>query len=461
MAKEFRLPDLGEGIAEAQIVNVLIAEGDLVKEDQMVLEVETDKAAVELPIPFAGVITKLNVQVGETVSVGDVMIVVDGDGEAAPAATTREAAAPRVATAPASAGIVGQGAAHLRGGEGGGAVVADSPQHRVGPVPAAPAVRRWAREQGVDLRQVHGTGPGGRIVREDVERFMIAGPTGAGGPATQTAAPVARPAAAPRPSARSPAPATAPGRAPSAGGDESLPDFSQWGPIRREKIAQIRKTIARQMVRSWTTIPHVTHGDEADVTDLEHFRKQHGEVLADKGAKLTLTAFIVKAVAGALNRFPVLNCSFDSAALEIIYKDYVHIGVAVDSPRGLMVPVLRDVQTKGLLAISKELKVVADKAREFKLDIAQMRGGSFTVTNVGALGGTMSTPMINHPEVAILAVGRLALKPVVRNDEIVPRKILPLCLSFDHRVVDGADGARFLREVISFLENPLNLLLAS
>ena len=453
MAKEFRLPDLGEGIHEAQVVNVLVAEGDRVTEDQMVLEVETDKAAVELPVPFAGVITKLNVEVGQTVSVGDVLIVVGGDGEAAPAATSRKTATPKVATAPASAGIVGQGAGHLRGGEGVGAVVADSPQRCVGPVPAAPAVRRWAREQGIDLRQVHGTGPGGRIVREDVERFKIAGPGSAPAHVAQTAPP----AAVSRMPARSPAPAAAP----SVSGDESLPDFSQWGPIRREKIAQIRKTIARQMVRSWSTIPHVTHGDEADVTDLELFRKQHGEVLADQGAKLTLTAFIVKAVAGALSRFPVLNASFDSAASEIIYKDYVHVGVAVDTPRGLMVPVLRDVQNKGLLAISKELKETADKARDFKLDIAQMRGGSFTVTNVGSLGGTVSTPMINHPEVAILAVGRLALKPVIRNDEFVPRKILPLFLSFDHRVIDGADGARFLREVITFLENPLNLLLAS
>jgi pyruvate dehydrogenase E2 component (dihydrolipoamide acetyltransferase) len=456
MAKEFRLPDLGEGIHEAQIINVLVKEGDRVKEDQLVLEVETDKAAVELPVPFAGVITKLNVQVGETVSVGDVMIVVDGDGETAPAAKTREAAAPKVATAPASAGIMGRGGAQVGGDQGVGAMVAEAPHNRSGPVPAAPAVRRWAREQAIDLRRVHGTGPGGRIVREDVERFKIAGPSA---PAT----PSSKPAAAPRTSAPGSAPAATPDpvAAPWAGADEPLPDFSQWGPIRREKVTQIRKTIARQMVRSWSTIPHVTHGDEADVTDLELFRKQHGEVLADQGARLTLTAFIVKAVAGALSRFPMLNASFDSAASEIIYKDYTHIGVAVDSPRGLMVPVIRDVQTKGLLAISQELKEMADKAREFKLDIAQMRGGTFTVTNVGSLGGTVATPMINHPEVAILAVGRLALKPVVRNDEIVPRKILPLFLSFDHRVVDGADGARFMREVVSFLENPLNLLLAS
>jgi len=455
MAKEFRLPDLGEGIHEAQVVNLLVKEGDTVKEDQMVVEVETDKAAVELPVPFAGVVTKLNAEVGATVSVGDVLLVVE-DGRGAAATPAKKVAVPRVASAPAPAVVVGRGAAQAAGGDGRGSAVAEPPGRRFGPVPAAPAVRRMAREQGIDLRQVHGTGPGGRIVREDVERFAIAGPSGSGGPAAPPArrvGPAPAAAAAPSsPAASGPAFAAPP---------EPLPDFSQWGPIRREKIPQIRKTIARQMVRSWSTIPHVTHCDEADVTDLEQFRRDHGEAMAEQGAKLTLTAFIVKAVAGALGRFPVLNSSFDAAAAEIIYKDYIHLGVAVDTPRGLMVPVLRDVHGKGLMTVSKELKEIAEKAREFKLDVAQMRGGTFTITNVGSLGGTISTPMINYPEVAILGVGRLAQRPVVREDKIVPRKILPLFLSFDHRIVDGADGARFLRAVISFLESPLNLLLAS
>lgn len=448
MAREFKLPDLGEGIHEAQVVNVLIKEGDTVTEDQMVVEVETDKAAVELPVPFAGVVTQLNVKQGATVSVGDVLLVVadsGDDGKATPAA--------RKTTAPAEADRRATARAEVAAAAGRSPSAVAPAAHSTGPIPAAPAIRRLAREQGVDLRQVHGTGPGGRIVREDVERFVIAGPTGQGGalePASRT--PLAPPPAAP---ARG-----TPAAAPVVGVSEALPDFSQWGRIRREPLAQIRKTIARQMARAWT-IPRVTHGDEADVTDLEAFRREHGTTLPDQGAKLTLTAFIIKAVAGALRQFPILNSSYDEAGGAIIYKDYVHIGVAVDSPKGLMVPVLRDADRKGLMTLAKELKDLADRARAFKLDIAEMRGGTFTVTNVGALGGTFSTPMINVPEVAILGIGKLASKPVVRGDEVVVRKMLPLFLSFDHRVIDGADGARFTNTVISFLQNPLNLLLAS
>jgi len=242
---------------------------------------------------------------------------------------------------------------------------------------------------------------------------------------------------------------------------EPLPDFAQWGPVRREAVPQIRKTIARQMVRSVTTIPHVTHCDEADVTELEAFRKEHSAIFAERGAKLSLTTFVVKSVAGALRQFPIFNASYDETAAEIVYKDYVNIGMAVDTPKGLMVPVIRDPDRKGLMSIATELREIAEKAREFKLDIAQMRGGTFTITNVGTMGGTMATPIINYPEVAILGMGKLDWKPVVRNGQIVARQMLPLFLSFDHRVIDGADGARFIRAVMGFLENPLNLLLVS
>lgn len=467
MAKEFKLPDLGEGIHEAQVVNVMIVQGDTVTEDQMVMEVETDKAAVELPVPYAGVVTKLNVEAGATVSVGDVLLVVDEAGAGASEkaeASTAEAPQLKSASAPAKTVRHEQTATQAVGGDGRvttgrAATIAEPPPHATGPIPAAPAIRRYAREQGIDLRQVHGTGPGGRIVREDVERYAIAGPSGTGvsappAPAPRTTEPVTtpEPSTVTVPSSPAPMAPTVP--------SEALPDFSQWGPVRREKVPQIRKTIARQMVKSWT-IPRVTHGDEADITDLEAFRKEHGAVMVEQGVKLTLTAFILKAVAGALRQFPMLNSSYDDAAGEIIYKDYVHIGVAVDSPKGLMVPVLRDADRKGLMMISKELKELADRAREFKLDISDMRGGTFTVTNVGALGGTFATPMINSPEVAILGMGKLSQKPVVRDGQIVIRKMLPLFLSFDHRVIDGADGARFTSTVVSFLENPLNLLLAS
>ncbi len=448
MGKDFKLPDLGEGIHEAQIVNVMIKQGDTVKADQMVMEVETDKASVELPVPYAGTIEKLNVKVGDTVKVGMVLLSVgDGSGasatQAAPAAKAVESKAAPVANVASSRAPEPPMVAPRA------AAIAEAPSSGDGPIPAAPAVRRIAREAGVDLRSVHGTGPGGRIVREDVERFILSGNGGS--------APVA-------PSSPRSAPSAAPARPAATAMSvpaEAMPDFAQWGPVRREALPQIRKTIARQMVRSVTTIPHVTHCDEVDVTDLEQFRKEQGAIFESKGAKLTLTAFVVKAVAGALRTFPNFNASYDEAAGEMVFKDYVHIGIAVDSPKGLMVPIIRDADRKGLMTISKEMKELAEKAREFKLDVAQMRGGSFTVTNVGALGGTMATPIINYPEVAILGMGKLDWKPVVRDGQIVARKVLPLFLCFDHRVIDGADGARFIRAVMEFLESPLNLLLVS
>lgn len=474
MAKEFKLPDLGEGIHEAQVVNLMIKEGDSVKADQMVMEVETDKAAVELPVPYGGTISKLNVKVGDTVKVGDVLLAVDDGGAAAPAKASPAAAA-TPANAPTSAsapvGAVGQrmqSAGYAApGGDGSGyrsAPAESAPRHAVaeGPVPAAPAVRRQAREMGIDLHQVHGTGPGGRVVREDLERFSLVGPMGTGSAPATMSPPAAAPA---RVAAeRKPAPAGSPAVTPMPAvpaGAEALPDFAQWGAIRREPLSQIRKTIARAMARSVQIIPHVTHADEVDVTDLEAFRKEQSAIFAEKGAKLTLTAFVVKAVAGALRQFPNMNSSYDEAAGELVLKDYVSIGIAVDSPKGLVVPVLRDADRKGLMSISKELKDLADKAREFKLDISAMRGGTFTVTNVGSMGGTMATPIINWPEVAILGLGKLDWKPVVRDGQIVPRKMLPLFLSFDHRVIDGADGARFIRAVMGYLESPLNLLLVS
>lgn len=474
MAQDFKLPDLGEGIHEAQIINVLVKEGDTVTKDQNIMEVETDKAAVELPVPYAGVISKLNVKSGDTVKVGQVLLSVDsaGAGKSAPAAKI-EAPAARETQAPAKPAAAPQrpreevaAAPAARReqpvAEAPSRPAAEAPRSSGGPIPAAPAVRRMAREMGVDLLEVHGTGPGGRIVREDVERYNLQnqddGRSAAQAPATR---PASQPSAEARP-ARSEAPAQSlpPGAMPMLG-SEPLPDFSQWGPVRREKITQMRKAIARQMVKAYLMIPAVTHGDEVDVTDLETFRKEQGEMFAEKGAKLTLTAFMLKAVAGALQQFPQFNSSFDDASGEIVYKDYYHIGVAVDTPRGLMVPVLRDVDRKGLVRISKEMKDLADRAREFKVPVEELRGGTFTVTNVGSLGGTMSTPMINYPEVAILGMGKLEAKPVVRKGEIVIRKMLPLFLTFDHRAVDGADAARFIRTIMSFLENPLNLLLAS
>lgn len=429
---EFKLPDLGEGVHEGQVVNVLVKEGDTLAEYQPMLEVETDKAAVEIPAPKAGTVARVHVEAGQVVKVGEVLITIDDSGgkggDGREKATEAAKPAPKAATtskpAPAPAPVAASAAAP-----------ATAPAARVpaGPVAAAPAVRKRARELNVDINAVVGTGPNGRILREDVERHA-AGERVVGAPAAPTGAP----------------PVVVP-----AG---ELPDFSQYGPIRREAVPQIRKTIARQMTRAWQTVPRVTHCDDADITELERNRKQYNAGLKDGQPKLTITAIVVKAVAAALREFPMLNCSFDAAREEIIYKDYIHLGIAVDSPRGLVVPVLRDADRKSLPQIATDLADLAARARTLKFEVADLRGATFSITNVGALGGTFVTPMVNTPEVGILGLGAGRLQPVVRDNQIVPRLILPLSLSFDHRVVDGADAARFTSDVIRSLENPLRLL---
>jgi pyruvate dehydrogenase E2 component (dihydrolipoamide acetyltransferase) len=430
---EFKLPDLGEGVHEGQIVNVLVKEGDVVAEYQPLLEVETDKAAVEIPSPKAGTIAKLLVEPGQVIKVGDVMVVIDETGAGTPSKpvatetvrtevkpTTK--AVPRVPAAAVSAAAAADvEIAHTRG------------RHDA-PVAAAPVVRKLARELGVDIRQVPGSGRNGRVLRKDVERFA-----GGGVPAAQPT-PAAEPAL-PQPSA------------------EELSDFGQYGAVRREQTTQIRKTIARQMTRAWLNVPRVTHCDLADITELERCRKDYNLELREGGTKVTMTAIVIKAIAGALQRHPMLNCSYDARSSEIIYKDYVHLGIAVDTPRGLVVPVLRDVDRKSLQELARELADLAERTRSVKFELAELRGATFTITNVGALGGAFVTPMVNFPEVGILALGRASWQPQVRNEtEIVPRLMLPLSLSFDHRVVDGADGARFTHDVIQALENPLRLL---
>ncbi|MEW6252619.1 MAG: dihydrolipoamide acetyltransferase family protein, partial [Planctomycetota bacterium] len=317
-----------------------------------------------------------------------------------------------------------------------------------GPVPAAPAVRKLAREMGVDINQVSGSGPGGRVLREDVERFAA----GEGRPTVPQEVGEGVPAAAAGVEAGGPAVAMVP-----VVGAE-LPDFAQYGPIRRESPPQIRKTIARQMMRAWQNVPRVTHADKADVTDLERHRKAFNAGLGEGEPKLTMTAILVKTVALALRDFPMLNCSFDARSEEIICKDYRHIGIAVDTPRGLVVPVLRDADRKPLPQIARELGEIAEKARAVKFEIADLRGATFSITNVGALGGQFFTPMVNFPETGILGVGKAKLEPAVHEGQVVPRLMLPLSLSFDHRMVDGADGARFVNAVIAALENPLRLI---
>ncbi len=431
---DFKLPDLGEGVHEGQIVHVLVKEGDALAEYQPMLEIETDKAAVEIPSPKAGTVAKIHVQAGQTVKVGHVLITIDDSAVGVgppPKAAVQPAAAPTAAPArPAATVLTSSAVAPPPVRAAAPPVPPSAPPAKDGPVPAAPAVRKLARERGVDISAVPGSGPGGRILREDVERFSA----GEQVARTATAGPVLPPA----------------------GGE--LPDFSQYGPVRREPVPQIRKTIARQMTRAWLNVPRVTHGDVADVTDLERNRQNFNAALEPGQAKLTITAIVTKAVAVALRDFPVLNCSFDAATEEVVYKDYVHLGIAVDTPRGLVVPVLRDADKKSLPQIAADLHAIAEKARTVKFEIADLRGATFSITNVGALGGKFFTPMVNFPEVGILGLGRAKLEPAVYEGHVVPRMMLPLALSFDHRVVDGAVAARFVSAVIRSLENPLRLI---
>ena len=435
MSKDFTLPDLGEGIAEAQIIRVLVKEGDEIEEDQYLMEVETDKAAVEIPSPYAGTIEKVHITEGQTVNVGHV-VVTFGEGDSGAAKTSGSSSPAKVPMVAAQEASRSVGSSSI---DIGGAIlaVAEAPAPPRGrtTAPAAPAVRRLAREMGVDIDTLTGSGPGGRVVRNDVER-------GASGDATAASAP----APPPRPAAQ---PATPPP------GD---PGTDKWGAVRREPMSQIRKTIATQMSRSAFTAVHVTHGDEADITELDQIRRQLTEATGGN-PKLTAMTFVIRATCLALKRFPVFNSSFDEQAGHIVYKDYVNMGIAVDSPRGLVVPVIRDADRLGLVGIASALVALADQIRSGRFAVEDLRGGTFTITNVGAIRGNVSTPIINYPEVAILGLGRSRWVPVIRNEEVSKAFVLPINLSFDHRVTDGANTARFAEEIISYLETPSKFLL--
>ncbi len=418
MTRTFVLPDLGEGLVEAEIRAVLVHEGDVLKEDSPLLEVETDKAQVEIPSPFAGRVEKIHVEPGQTVKVGQPLVsFADGAGApasaSAPAPAKPAARATQAAPAPAVAG---------------------------GPVAAAPSTRRLAREMGVDLHAVHGSGPAGRITDDDVR-------ASADKPAPGAAAPARAPAA------------TGPAKPLAAVGLEPppLPKFEQWGPVERQPLSHLRRTIAERMALSAALVPHVSHFDKADVTDLNAIVTRSFEAAKQRGITLTLTSFLLKAAGLALREFPQFNASLDAAAGELILKRYCHLGIAVATERGLIVPVIRDVDTKPVMDIARELAALAGRVRDGKATLDDLRGGTFTVTNIGALGGTGAIPIINYPEVAILGVARGREEPVVRGGQIVVRMMLPVTLTFDHRVADGADGARFAQAIIRRLEAPETL----
>ena len=448
MAREFKLPDLGEGIHEGEIIKVLVSKGDEIEEDQPILEVETDKATVEIPSPYAGTVTEIRVAQGDLVNVGDVLLVFSDVEGAEEAAAPEEAEAPEQEAPPEAeeAKAEEKPPAPKEPAE-------PARERREGPVPASPATRRLARELRVDLRQVPGSGPGGRVSSEDVRQFAERGKEEVGEEA------------APPPEERRPAaPAEVSPVRPSAIPVPALPDFGRWGEVERVPLRSVRRSTAKHMALAWSQIPHVSHQDIADVTELEAFRRKYKEQIAEQGGALTLTIFVMKAAVAALKAHPRFNASLDADTEEIVLKKYYHLGIAVDTERGLLVPVVRDVDRKSMTELSTELKEVVGRTRSGEVSLEEMQGGTFTITNPGPLGGTAFAPIVNYPEVAILGMAQAQWRPVVRGEgdeaEIVPRFLLPLILSFDHRVVDGADAARFVSLIIDILEDPDRLLVS-
>jgi pyruvate dehydrogenase E2 component (dihydrolipoamide acetyltransferase) len=435
MSRPFILPDLGEGLVEAEVVRVLVREGQVVSEDAPLLEVETDKAQVEIPSPMSGRVEKIHVAPHQTVRVGEVLVTFEDDGGGRRAAVEPSAHA---RTTPAAGGTPPPTPA------------TPTMPPPVGPVPATPATRRLARELGIDLRTVRGSGRGGRVTDDDVRASAARPAATDGGPPEGAAAPVAPGPGAPR-EAR---PLARVGLEP-----PSLPRFEQWGPVERQPLSHLRRTIAERMALSAALIPHVTHFDRADITELDALRRRNLEAARERGVPLTLTSFLLRAAALALRDHPPFNASLDPEAGELIVKRYCHLGVAMATERGLIVPVIRDVDRKPVLELARELAALAGRVREGKAALDDLRGGTFTITNIGALGGTGAIPIINYPEVAILGVARGREEAVVRDGRIVARLMLPLSLTFDHRVADGADGARFAADIVRRLEFPDQLLL--
>jgi pyruvate dehydrogenase E2 component (dihydrolipoamide acetyltransferase) len=440
---DFKLPELGENVHSGDVVNVLVQEGDVIAANDGVVELETDKAVVEIPCPHGGRVAKLLVKKGDTVKVGQTLLTVaSGEPTEPPAATPSATVGDKSAS---MAGVAKPVAANSAA-----AAVLDRP----GPIPAGPAVRRLAREQGIDLRTVAGSGKYGRITAEDLQAALPGSPE----PVAPVAVPTGTQGAAQGAVAAVPPPLAAPG-------GESAADA--WGPVRVEKLSRIRRTIAEQMTRAASTIPHVTNFDDADVTELERLRQgvSAGAVPSGSGqnVKLTMMPFVMKAAAMVLRRHAALNAVFDEANDQIVYKEYVNLGIAVDTPRGLVVPNVRNADRLTILQLARALGSIAERARSSQFAIDELRGGTFTISNLGAVGGTYSTPIINYPEVAVLLLGRARWLPVVRgenHDRIETRLMMPLSLSFDHRLVDGATAGRFLNEVIRNLETPGMLLLA-
>lgn len=446
-AAEFKLPELGENISEGDLVRLMISPGTKVSEGQPVMELETEKAVVEVPSSVSGVVKEVRVKQGEKVKVGQVIFTLEG---AAAAATERPQHVPvEHVSGQHGARLAFQAAIRAEGKTEEQALPPDAPARAIPtftmpaqlgkvagttagePIPAAPHVRRLARELGIDIHDVKGTGVGGRISKDDVKAYSkallvsaaaaIQSPRG-----TQLAQP-------------------------------ELPDFGKWGKIERVSIRGVRRKTAEHLWQAWNTIPHVTQHDKADITELEQLRARFAPKAQEAGGKMTVTAIALKVCASALKIFPQFNASIDMTKEEIVYKQYIHIGVAVDTDRGLLVPVIHDVDKKNIVELATELTQLSKKARDKKLTPAEMEGGTFTITNLGGIGGTGFSPIVNHPEVAILGLSRSSMEPVWLNGKFEPRLVLPVSLSYDHRLIDGADAARFLRWIAEAFEQPFLL----
>jgi pyruvate dehydrogenase E2 component (dihydrolipoamide acetyltransferase) len=436
---EFKVPELGENISSAQITKVLVSVGSTIEKDQILLEIETDKATVEIPSEVAGIVKEVKVKDGDKVAIGSTAFIIETTSilpTALEKKQTPPAPQPKVEEATKEHSTFTKVIEHSH-----------MPQSVIIPkdiskivVPAAPSVRRFAREIGIDINQVRGTGNGNRISIEDVKLYaknlnqhlQKGGVVGSG-------VSIAK---------------------------ETLPDFSKWGEIDRRPMSNIRRKTAEHLSYAWATVPHVTQFDKADITELEKLRKQYGKQVEAAGGKLTITGILLKVIASAIREFPQFSSSVDMEKNEIIYKKYINIGIAVDTEKGLLVPVIRDVDKKNITQISVDLADVSKKARDKKLSIEDMQGGCFTISNLGGIGGTYFTPIVNTPEVAILGVSKSAIEPVYIDGDTTspaggfkPRLMMPLSLSYDHRIIDGADAIRFLRWVINALENPFLLSL--
>jgi pyruvate dehydrogenase E2 component (dihydrolipoamide acetyltransferase) len=421
---DLKLPHLGEGADSGTVVNLFVKEGDQLTKDQPVLELENEKAVATIPSTAAGTVSKIYVKPGEKITVGQRILALNESGTA-PAPSQ---AKPSPGLQPAPKAGPDQPEPALREPE----PVSTAPEPKPGvPPAAAPSIRKLARDLGIDLTKVRGSARGGRIVLEDVrgyiqrlQRLATQPVTPAAGAGTQAQ------------------------KAPA----EQI-DFSKWGSVLKKPLSPLRQVISRRMLENWNAVPHVTQFDDADITNLNALRKKYAPAYDQKGARLTLTSFVLKIVASTLKAHPIFNSSLDEVAQEIVIKEYYHIGVAVDTDAGLIVPVIRDVNKKSLIEISKELEDLAKKARDRKVSSEELKGGTFTISNQGGIGGGHFTPIVNKPEVAILGLGRSSMKPVVRGDKIESRLMMPLGLSYDHRVIDGGEAARFIVDLVQAFED--------